>query len=126
MKSLQEKYLENAQNYAEAYKAIFEDEIEGDEYKKYSRLEKKSSKKCHEIFEELRRLNRLNEIDDIMFNNNPYVRYLAASHCLFSDTQTAELVLEELIESKNHKIQMHALTSLKAWRNISWEEDRYK
>jgi len=126
MKSLQEKYLENAEKYAEAYKAIFEDEIEGDEYKKCSRLEKKSSKKCHQIFEELQQSNSLNEIEEFMFHHNPYVRYLAASHCLFSNNETAEKVLENLIESKDHKIQMHALTSLKAWRKIPWTEERYK
>lgn len=126
MKDLREKYIENAEKYAEAFKAIFEDNVVGNEYKSYNRLEKAASKKCHEIFEILRSSNNLSEIEDFMEHKNPYVRYLAASHGLFHNSKLAEEVLENLIESQDHKIQMHALSGLKAWRKIPWTEDRYK
>jgi hypothetical protein len=126
MKTLKEKYLEYGLKYSQAFKAIFEDKVENKDYRKFSNLEKRSSKKCHEIFEELKKLNRLNEIEDLMFHNDPYVRYIAASHCLFCNTKTAEKVLENLIETNDHKIQTHALMGLKAWRKIPWSEDRYK
>lgn len=126
MKSLKEKYLENAEKYAVAFKAIFEDKVVGNDYKKYSRFEKDASKKCHEIFESLRSSNNLVEIEGFMKHDNPYVRYLAASHGLFHNSKLAEEVLENLIETNNHKIQMHALGGLKAWRKIPWTEDRYK
>jgi hypothetical protein len=127
MKSLKEKYLESALKYAFAFKAIFEDSImSGPEYKKLSRQEKAASKKCNEIFVLLKEKNELSEIEDLMFHENPYVRYLASAACLFQNPTIAEKTLEQLIESDNHKIRMHALTTLKAWRKIPWTEDRYK
>lgn len=127
MKTLKENYLENALKYAKAFKAIFEDEINyGLRYRWFSRMEKAGGKKCQEIFEILRESNRLSELEGFMLHENPYVRYLAANDCIIVNQKLAEKTLEELIESKGHKIQMHALTSLKDWRNIPWTEDRYK
>lgn len=123
---MKEKYLENALKYATAFKAIFEDKVEGEDYKRFSRMEKVGLQKCQEIFESLHKSNRLSEIEEHMFNENPYVRYLASAHGLFSNTRLAEETLENLIESNSHKIRMQALTTLKAWRNIPWTEDRYK
>jgi hypothetical protein len=126
MKTMREQYLENAEKYALAYKTIFEDNVEGNEYKKFSRMETAAAKKCQAIFLTLRDSNRLSEIEDLMLHSNPYVRYISAAHGLYSNPQLAEKTLEELIETDGHKIRMHALSTLKAWRNIPWTEDRYK
>ena len=127
MKTLKENYLENALKYAKAFKAIFEDEINyGLRYRWFSRMEKTAVKKCEEIYLNLSALGQLFELEEFMFHENPYVRYLAANHCITVNQKLAEKTFEELIESKGHKIQMHALTSLKDWRNIPWTEDRYK
>lgn len=126
MKTLKEKYQEYITNYAEAYKAIFEDKVEGKEYAKYSRQEKTSGKKSGEVFAMLKAQNNANQIEEFMNHENPYVRYMAAVDSLTENPTKAEKVLEDLIESKNHKIQMHALSALKIWRKIPWTEDRYK
>lgn len=123
---MKEKYLENALKYAAAFKAIFEDKVEGEEYKRFSRMEKAAGKKCTELFLKLKQARQLFELEDFMLHENPYVRYLVSNHAIKSNPRLAEKTLEELIESKDHKIQMHALTSLKVWRNIPWTEDRYK
>lgn len=124
---MKEKYLENALKYAAAFKAIFEDEINvGKEYRRFSRMEKAAMRKCNELCLKLKHGGQLFELEDFMLHENPYVRYLASNHAIKSNPRLAEKTLEELIESKDHKIQMHALTSLKVWRNIPWTEDRYK
>lgn len=127
MKTLRILYKENAEKYAEAYKTIFEEGVvQGSEYRKVARKERAAAKRCHEIFEALRHQQFLGEIEEFMLHESPYVRYLASAHCLFSNPELAEKTLEELIETKGHKIQMHALTTLKAWRKIPWTEDHYK
>jgi hypothetical protein len=127
MESKRDLYLRNAINYSEAINAIFIDKVEKIEYKRYSRLEKKALKKCHDIFEELRKTNTLFEIEDLMLHENPLVRYVAATHCLYSNSVLAEKTLEDLIEKSDvGVIKLSALNSLKPWRNIPWGEDRYK
>ena len=116
---MKEQYLENALNYAEAFKAIFEDKVEGKEYRRSSRKEKAGGKKCHEIFEVLREANRLAEIEEYMYNENPYVRYITSAYCLFSNPEIAEKTLEELIKTDDHEIQSHAWATLKGWRDRS-------
>ncbi|MNE76460.1 hypothetical protein D3C80_1726980 [compost metagenome] len=70
--------------------------------------------------------HQLFQIEEFMAHENPSVRYLAAAHCLYSNSSAAESVLEELIESYSGEIRLSALTTLKACRNIPWTEDRYK
>lgn len=127
MKTLKILYKENAEKYAVAYKTIFEDGVvQGLQYRKLARKERAAAKRCHEIFVALRAQNLLEEIEEFMLHESPYVRYLASADCLFSNTELAEKTLEDLIEISGPKIRVHALATLKAWRNIPWTEDRYK
>lgn len=126
MMSKRDLYLKHALQYAHAVKALYDDKIEVIELKKLQKKANLEAKKCYDIFDDLRKSNKIHELEDLMFHEDPHVRYLAASCCLYSDSITAEKVLEDLIESHEGEIRMSALTSLKPWRNIPWTEDRYK
>lgn len=126
MKTAKEKYLESALKYAQATKALFDNQTPIDEHKKLQKTANLAAKKCYDIFDDLRKSNKISELEDLMLHEDPHVRCLAASCCLYSDNIKAERVLEELIELKAGEVSMHALNSLKPWRNIPWTEDRYK
>ena len=126
MISKRDLYLKHALQYAHAVNALYDDKIERSEHKKWQKTTNQEAKKCYDIFDDLRKSNKIYELEDLMFHEDPHVRCLSASCCLHSDSQTAEKVLEELIESYNGEIGMSALTSLKVWRGVPWTEDRYK
>jgi hypothetical protein len=125
MKNLKETFIANAESYALAMRMIFEEKVEGGEYKNYSRLEKSSTKKCHDIFLKMRDDGTLKELEPYMLHESEYVRYLTAAYCLYSHPELAEKILEDLIEAR-HPISFHALGALKGWRGIPWTENRYK
>lgn len=127
MKSLKEEYKHNAERYSDALNLIYSDDpIEKKLRSKNLRIEKSTLKKCQEIFIVLRETKNLFQIEEFMFHESPHIRCLSAAHCLYSNPDVAESVLEELIESYSGEIRLSALTTLKAWRNIPWTEDRYK
>jgi len=126
MVTKKEEYLQSALRYSEATKALFDKQTPRVEHSKLQKKANLEAKKCYDIFDDLRKENLISELEGFMSYEDPYIRVLAASCCLHSDCQTAERVLEELIELKVGEVSMHALTSLKAWRNIPWTEDRYK
>ncbi|MGV3610862.1 MAG: hypothetical protein ACO1N0_07935 [Fluviicola sp.] len=127
MISLKEEFKKNAEKYSEAVDLLFtQPPLEQKLRAKAQRIEKSSFKKCNEVCTILKETTNLFQIEEFMDHQSPHVRYLSAAYCLYSDPEKAEKILEELIESYSGEIHLKALTTLKAWRNIPWAEDRYK
>lgn len=126
MKTEKEKFELSALKYAHFMKLVFESNWSEIEKKKFQRSANQANKRCFDIFVELRKSQRISEIEEFMHHNDPFIRCLTAPLCLYSDPETAEKVLEDIIETSKGVLNIHALLALKAWRKIPLSEDRYK
>jgi DNA repair ATPase RecN len=117
MSNVKEEFKKYASKYAEAMEEVFEKNNNKVDRNRNQRIINQMIFKLKEIYKKAYFDDELKEIEEFMFHKNKYIRSIAATYSLISNSELAVKVLNDLIElPKPNWVAPDARLSLESWK----------
>ena len=97
MNTVKQQFLNFASTYASALEEVYEKKNNPVERKKQLKTANQMALQLKQIYKQAYLKNKLSEIEDLLFNENKYVRCVAATYSLIYNYNLAYKVLNDLL-----------------------------